>query len=96
MEIGRYYHGQGSYMAAINRFKTVVDQYQTTTHVAEALHRLTECYRAIGLGQEAQKTAAMLGFNFPGSEWYIDSYNMLKDKHIGEKKEAKKSWLKLW
>ena len=79
MEIGRYYQNKRYYLAAINRFKTVVDKYQTTTHVAEALHRLTECYRALGLVVDAKKTAAVLGFNFPGSEWYINSYEMFND-----------------
>lgn len=78
MEIGRWYERQGSYLAAINRFRRVVDQYQTTTHVPEALHRLTECYLALGLTDEARKTAAVLGYNYPGSEWYSDSYALLR------------------
>ena len=78
MEIGRYYERQGSYLAAINRFKRVVDDYQTTTHVPEALHRLTECYTALGLTEEAQKVAAVLGYNYPGSEWYGDAYALLR------------------
>ena len=77
MEIGRYYHTQGQYLAAINRFKAVIDNYQTTTHVPEALHRLTEAYLAFGLKEEARKTASVLGHNFPGSEWYLDSYKMM-------------------
>ena len=77
MEIGRYYENQHEYLAAINRFRTVIDQYQTTTHVPEALHRLTECYLAVGLNDEAQRTAAVLGYNYPGSEWYRDSYAMV-------------------
>jgi outer membrane protein assembly factor BamD len=78
MEIGRYYERQGSYLAAINRFKRVVDDYQTTTHLPEALHRLTECYTALGLTDEAQKVAAVLGYNYPGSEWYGDAYALVK------------------
>ena len=78
MEIGRWYERGGSYLAAINRFKRVIDTYQTTTHVPEALHRLTECYSALGLTEEAQKVAAVLGYNYPGSEWYGDSYALLK------------------
>ncbi len=78
MEIGRFYEKRGSYLAAINRFKRVVDQYQTTTHVPEALHRLTECYLALGLTEEAQKTAAVLGYNYPGSSWYGHSYALMK------------------
>jgi outer membrane protein assembly factor BamD len=80
MEIGRWYERQGSYLAAINRFRRVVDQYQTTTHVPEALHRLTECYLALGLTDEARKTAAVLGYNYPGSEWYSDSYALLRNE----------------
>jgi outer membrane protein assembly factor BamD len=77
MEIGRYYLRRGQYVAAINRFRNVVDRYQTTTHVPEALHRLTEAYLSLGLEQEAQKNAAVLGYNFPSSEWYEDSYALL-------------------
>ena len=80
MEIGRYYERQSSYLAAINRFKRVVDDYQTTTHVPEALHRLTECYLALGLTDEAQRTAAVLGYNYPGSPWYDNTYALLKTR----------------
>jgi outer membrane protein assembly factor BamD len=66
MEIGRWYERQGSYLAAINRFKHVVDDYQTTTHVPEALHRLTECYTALGLTDQASRVASVLGYNYPG------------------------------
>ena len=74
MAIGRWYEGRGTYLSAINRFKNVVDQYQTTTHVPEALERLTECYLALGLKDEAQRTAAVLGYNYPGSSWYQATY----------------------
>jgi outer membrane protein assembly factor BamD len=77
MSIGRYYLYRGQYVAAINRFRSVVERYQTTTHVPEALHRLTEAYLALGLEQEAQKNAAVLGYNFPSSDWYEDSYALL-------------------
>jgi outer membrane protein assembly factor BamD len=77
MEIGRFYEKQGQYLAAINRFRRVVDTYQTTTHVPEALHRLTECYLALGVVDEAKATASVLGYNYPGSEWYQDSYALL-------------------
>lgn len=77
MEIGRYYLFQAQYLAAINRFKRVVDEYQTTTHVPEALLRLTEAYMALGLVAEAKKSAAVLGHNFPGSEWYADAYKLV-------------------
>ena len=78
MNIGRYYLDQRNYTAAINRFKTVVTQYQTTRHVEEALARLTECYMAIGIVGEAQTAAAVLGHNFPDSRWYKDAYNLVK------------------
>jgi len=77
MEIGRYYLGQGNHLAAINRFRTVITNYQTTTHVPEALHRLVEAYVELGVYPEAQATAAVLGHNYPGSEWYADSYYLL-------------------
>jgi outer membrane protein assembly factor BamD len=77
MEIGRFYQKQHLYEAAIGRFQRVVDQFQTTNHVPEALHRLTEIYLALGLKDEARKTASVLGYNYPGSEWYEDSYTQL-------------------
>jgi len=77
MNIGRYYQRQGLCTAAIGRFRRVVDEYQTTNHVPEALLRLTECYLALGLTDEARRTAAVLGYNFPGSPWYQDSYALL-------------------
>ena len=77
MEVGRWYEKQHLYEAALGRFQRVIDDYQTTNHVAEALHRLTEVYLVLGLKDEAQKTAAVLGHNYPGSEWYTDSYAAL-------------------
>lgn len=77
MEIGRYYLNQKLYTAAINRFQRVVEDYQTTNHAAEALHRMTEIYLILGLTEQARKTAAVLGHNYPGSEWYSDSYDQL-------------------
>jgi len=91
MEIGRYYQAQKQYLAAINRFKLVIDNYQTTTHVPEALHRLVEAYEALGLVEEARKTAAILGHNFPGSEWYIDSYELVEGTQVRPKQE-KTAW----
>lgn len=88
MEIGRFYLKRKFYQAAINRFKTVVETYQTTTHVPEALHRMVEAYVALGLPDEAQKIAAVLGYNYPGSEWYESSYALLntgKTKQIARK-----------
>jgi outer membrane protein assembly factor BamD len=78
MAVGRYYMDKRDYTAAINRFKTVVTQYQTTRHVEEALARLTEAYMAIGIVGEAQTAAAVLGHNFPDSRWYKDAYNLVK------------------
>jgi outer membrane protein assembly factor BamD len=77
MEIGRYYQKQHLYQAAIGRFQRVVDEYQTTNHVPEALARIVEVYLALGLRDQAKKTAAVLGYNDPGSEWYQDTYNQL-------------------
>ena len=77
MVIGRYYENQHLYTAAIGRFQRVVDDYQTTNHVPEALHRLTEIYLLLGLPDQARRTAAVLGHNYPGSSWYADSYNQL-------------------
>ncbi len=77
MNIGRYYQRQGLFAAAIGRFRRVVDDYQTTNHVPEALHRLTEIYLTLGLTDEARRTASVLGHNFPGSSWYQDSYALL-------------------
>lgn len=77
MEVGRYYLERGDVLAAINRFKYVVDHYQTTTHTPEALHRLTEGYMALGVDDEARKYAAVLGYNYSDSEWYQDSYRLL-------------------
>jgi outer membrane protein assembly factor BamD len=77
MSIGRWYEGQGNYMAAVGRYKTVIDRYQTTTHAAEALERLTECYLALGLTEEARKTAAVLGYNYPNSDYYKQAYGLL-------------------
>lgn len=82
MEIGRYYIKQHLYIAAVSRFKTVIDKFQTTSHVPEALERLVECYMALGVFDEAKRNAAVLGHNFPGSDWYQDAYNLLKSKGI--------------
>ena len=87
MEIGRYYLKRGQYLAAMNRFKRVIDNYQTTTHVPEALERLVECDLALGLTDEAKANAAVLGHNYPGSDWYVDAYslvNLRKPAHAGE------------
>jgi outer membrane protein assembly factor BamD len=77
MEVGRYYLKKGSYLAGINRFKKVVADYQTTSQVPEALYRLTEGYMALGVVSEAQTAAAVLGQNFPNSQWYKDAYTIV-------------------
>jgi outer membrane protein assembly factor BamD len=92
MEIGRYYLKQHEYLAAINRFRMVVEVFQTTSHVPEAMHRLTECYVALGVIEEAQSVAAVLGHNYPGSDWYQDSYALLTGKHV-QPVENEKSWI---
>ena len=88
MEVGRYYQKQQEYIAAVNRFNYVVTHYQTTSHVAEALHRLVECYLRLGVVEEAKKYAAVLGHNFPDSDWYRYSYEMLKGNLSPEEKKS--------
>ncbi|MFC5312218.1 outer membrane protein assembly factor BamD [Azospirillum rugosum] len=96
MEVGRFYLKQGQYTAAIGRFRTVIENYQTTSHVPEALHRLVECYLALGITDEAKTAAAVLGHNFPGSEWYTDSYALLVDANVRPERNEK-SWIsKAW
>jgi len=80
MEIGRFYERSGSWLAASLRFRTVVDQYQTTSHTPEALERLVECYLALGIPQEAEKAAAVLGRNYNGTYWYKQAYNLIARK----------------
>src|SRR5690606_17206898 len=80
MSVGRYYLGNGQYAAAINRFRVVVEDHQTSTHVEEALYRLVEAYLAIGLVGEAQTAAAVLGTNYPGSEWYQRGFTLLRNQ----------------
>ena len=94
MMIGRYYLRRNYYLASINRFKIVVDKYQSTTHVAEALLRLTEAYTALGIDDEARKTAAVLGYNFPQSEWYADAYALVG---AGPKPQNERAaWYQIW
>jgi outer membrane protein assembly factor BamD len=78
MTVGRHYLKKDAYAAAANRFRTVVDFYRGTSHVPEALHRLVECYTAMGLDREAVETAAVLGHNFASSPWYADTYYLVK------------------
>lgn len=82
MEIGRFYQRQNLYLAAILRYRSVVENYQTTSHIPEALLRLVECYMALGVVSEAENAAAVLGYNYPGSEWYLDAYNMLTGENL--------------
>lgn len=82
MDVGRFYLRRGNHLAAIGRFRTVVEKYQTTTHVAEALHRLTEAYLALGVVDEARYTAAVLGHNYRDSDWYEDSWQLLADQEV--------------
>lgn len=82
MMIGRYYLDQRNYTGAINRFKVVVTQYQTTRHVEEALYRLTEAYMSLGIIPEAQTSAAVLGYNFPDSPWYKDAYKLVQSRGV--------------
>jgi len=79
MEIGRYYLNRGYTNAAINRFRSVIANFQTTSHASEALHRLVEAYMTLGLKNEAYQVAAVLGHNYPGSKWYERSYELLDD-----------------
>jgi outer membrane protein assembly factor BamD len=96
MEVGRYYLERGDVLAAINRFSFVVDSYQTTTHVPEALHRLTEAYLSMGIDEEAKKYAAVLGYNYPDSEWYKDSYRLLVKEDAPEAEPDTKSFWRRW
>jgi outer membrane protein assembly factor BamD len=93
MEIGRYYLDKKDYTGAINRFKVVVTKYQTTRHVEEALMRLTEAYMALGIVDEAQTAAAVLGHNFPASVWYKHAYSLVKNGGGNEPSENRDSWI---
>lgn len=92
MEIGRYYLRRDHYTASINRFRVVVEDFQTTTHTAEALHRLVEAYLSLGLNNEAQTAAAVLGHNYRSTEWYEDSYKLLNGQGL-KPKFFKDNWL---
>ena len=90
MYIGRYYLQQKKWISAINRFRTVVDDYQTTIYIEEALHRLVEIYYIIGLRDEAQKYANLLGYNYQSSEWYEKTYSVFDRNYEKNKKISKK------
>src|SRR5262249_16902334 len=82
MEIGRYYLKRSEHLAAINRFKTVIAKYDTTSHAPEALYRLVEAYVSVGLIGQAQQTAAVLGYNYPGTDWYADAYALMQGQGV--------------
>ena len=92
MEIGRYYLRRKHYAASVNRFRVVVEEFQTTTHTAEALHRLVESYLSLGLDREAQTAGAILGHNYRGTDWYADSYSLLNGQGLAPK-FYKNNWL---
>lgn len=95
MNVARYYHRSNQWLAALNRYKIVVDQYQTTTHVPEALHRMVEIYLTLGLQDDAKRTAALLGHNFPGSDWYEDTFAMVqtgKSADAAQKSDKSGGW----
>ncbi len=92
MEVGRYYLARDHYLAAINRFRIVIEDFQTTSQTAEALHRLVEAYLSLGLVNEAQTAGAILGHNYRGSQWYGDSYALLTGSGL-EAKVKGDNWL---
>ena len=92
MTIGRYYLEKSNYTAAINRFREVLAKYQTTRHTEEALFRLTEAYLRLGIPGEAQTAAAVLGHNYPGSQWYQDAFARLRSDGL-EPRESSESWI---
>ncbi|MET0156370.1 MAG: outer membrane protein assembly factor BamD, partial [Methyloceanibacter sp.] len=96
MSVGRYYLRKNNFLAAINRFRVVVSDYQTTEQVEEALMRLTEAYMALGIVNEAQTAAAVLGHNFPDSKWYQHAYKILGQRGVQPRQDAG-SWItKTW
>lgn len=89
MTVGRFYLKRQHYLAAINRFKSVIEEYGNTTHAPEALFRLTEAYTALGLRTEAKSAAAVLGYNYPGSDWYEDAYELAGiERSVREERRA--------
>ncbi|MEZ5938905.1 MAG: outer membrane protein assembly factor BamD [Hyphomonadaceae bacterium] len=95
MEIGRYYLRRNEHLAAINRFRRVIENYDDTTHTPEALHRLVEAYLSIGLKGQAQEVAAVLGYNYPGSDWYKDTYALMTGEglEVPDKPHGATNWL---
>lgn len=96
MTVGRFYERQGQYLAAIGRFRTVIEKYQTTSHVPEALHRLVESYTALGIEPEAEQVAAVLGYNFPESKWYRRSYRLVTGKNVSGDDESQSLFSKIF
>ena len=92
MSVGRYYLGNGEYAAAINRFREVVEKWQTSTHIEEALYRLTEGYLLLGLTNEAMSAAAVLGHNYPSSDWYKRAFELLGKQGLAPQLNSG-SWL---
>ncbi len=95
MEIGRFYAEQGRWLAACNRFRRVVEDYQTTTHVPEALYRLVECDLALGLPEEAKRAAAVLGHNYPDSKWYRRAYALVTKGELPPAERPRGFWSRL-
>lgn len=91
MAVARYYQNQNQFLAAINRYKTVVSTYETSSHAPEALYRITESYLALGVNDEATRSAAILGYNYPGSDWYKKAYALLEGKNLAPVGQSK-SW----
>jgi outer membrane protein assembly factor BamD len=91
MSVGRYYLKRNRQLAAIGRFRVVVAQYQTTSHVPEALYRLSAAYTALGVTDEARRITAVLGYNYPASEWYTDSYQLVTGKDVKRTGPVKKT-----
>ena len=96
MEVGRFYQNQNQQIGALSRFKNVIQTYQTTSHTSEALHRLVEVYTSLGLKQEAQAAAAVLGYNYPESKWYRYSYALLNGEVMMPEGKETSFFGKLW
>lgn len=96
MAIGRFYLRRKEYLAAINRFRLVIKNYETTTHTPEALHRMVEAYSAIGMRDEAIKAASVLGHNYPGNEWYTDSYILMTGINTRAKNKTDDVFTRVW
>ena len=96
MEIGRYYLRKGHFTAAINRFRVVVEDFQTTSHTPEALHRLVESYVSLGLADEAKTAGAILGYNFQSTDWYQDSFNLLTSNGLEAEASGDSWWRQIY